>query len=75
MTHTEFWEVLRHVFPDGRAESIAKDFVLPQLGSISCEDALKAGYKPIEVWKALIEQLGLPVEYEYLHRSHRRNKN
>lgn len=68
MTHTEFWEVLRQVFPNGRAESVAKDLVLPQLGSISCEDALKAGFKPLKVWKALIEQLGLPAEYEYLHR-------
>lgn len=72
MTHTEFWKVLRQVFPDGRAESIAQDLVLPQLGSLSCVEALKAGYQPIVVWKALIDLLGLPEKYEYLHRSNPR---
>ncbi|XCB30361.1 DUF3046 domain-containing protein [Arcanobacterium hippocoleae] len=75
MTHTEFWDVLRRVFPDGQAESIAKDFVLPQVGSRTCEEALAAGVKPLDVWKALIGEMGLPASYEYLHRKRSRRES
>ncbi|MDR6939028.1 DUF3046 domain-containing protein [Arcanobacterium hippocoleae] len=68
MTYTEFWDVLKRVFPDGRAQSVASDLVLPQLSSLTCAEALKNGYQPIEVWRALIVELDLPAEYEYLHR-------
>lgn len=68
MTHTEFWDVLRSVFPGGRAESVARDLVLPQLQSLTCEEALAAGMKPIEIWKAVVEEMSLPVDYIFLHR-------
>lgn len=68
MTHTEFWNVLRRVFPNGRAESVAKDIALPQFHSFSAEEALAAGYPPITVWKAIIEEMNLPLSYEFLHR-------
>lgn len=68
MTHSEFWKVMERVFPDGRARSLAQDIALVDLGSLTVNEALAAGVAPIDVWKAIVELMGLPQNYEYLHR-------
>lgn len=68
MTHTEFWAVMELVFPDGRARSLAQDEVLPDLGSLTADEALSAGIDPLQVWKSIIALMELPAHYEYLHR-------
>lgn len=68
MKHSEFWEVMERVFPNGRARSVAADLVLPDLESMTPNEALAAGIAPIAVWRAIIAVEGLPPSYEYLHR-------
>lgn len=68
MKHSEFWEVMERVFPEGRARSVAEDLVLPDLGSMTPNEALERGVDPLAVWKEIVAVEGLPERYEYLHR-------
>lgn len=68
MTYSEFWEVMARVFTKVRADSLASDLILPQLGNLSAQTALENGYRPDEVWRAIVEEMELPEKYLYLHR-------
>lgn len=67
MKHSEFWEVLERTFPDGRGRALARDLVIPELGSRMAEEALR-DVEPQAVWHALRVAMDLPDSTEFLHR-------
>ncbi|MDD7464968.1 MAG: DUF3046 domain-containing protein [Actinomycetaceae bacterium] len=75
MKHSEFWDVMERVFPQGRARSVAQDLALPQLGSLTPNEALEQGIAPQTVWNSIVAVEGLPQQYEYLHRVNPKDAN
>jgi len=57
---TEFWERMRKQFGDAYAESVAKDQVLPGLGSRTVNQALADGEDAKVVWRAVCEAFRVP---------------
>ena len=57
---TEFWYRMRTQFGDAYAQSVAKDFVLDQLGGRTVERALEDGMDPKIVWRAIAETFKVP---------------
>ncbi len=68
MKHTEFWQVLDHVFPAGRGRALAVDLSLPGLENLTPSQALQRGYKPLQIWQEIVKEMDLPPEYVFLHR-------
>ena len=60
MRLTVFWERMRAQFGDGYAESVAKDFVLADLGGRTVEVALADGEDAKVVWRAVCETFNVP---------------
>lgn len=54
MRLTEFWARLEQAFGPGYAESLAQDQVLAQLDGRSIAEALAAGEKTADVWRAVV---------------------
>jgi hypothetical protein len=52
---TDFWERMRAQFGDTYAESLAKDFVLSNLGGRTVNKALADGEDAKVVWRAVCE--------------------
>ncbi len=44
------------------------DLVLPELGSVTAEQALKDRVDPQVVWTVLRRAMDLPERYDYLHK-------
>jgi hypothetical protein len=57
---TEFWERMREQFGDVYAESVAKDFVLANLGDRTVNKALADGEDAKVVWRAVAETFNVP---------------
>jgi Protein of unknown function (DUF3046) len=57
---TEFWERMRGQFGDAYAESVAKDYVLSNLGGRSVNKALADGEDAKVVWRAVCETFNVP---------------
>jgi hypothetical protein len=57
---TEFWARMRKQFGEGYAESVAKDQVLPGLGSRTVDQALADGVDAKTVWRAVCEAFKVP---------------
>jgi Protein of unknown function (DUF3046) len=57
---TEFWERMREQFGDVYAESLAKDYVLSNLGERTVNKALADGVDAKVVWRAVAETFNLP---------------
>jgi Protein of unknown function (DUF3046) len=57
---TEFWERMRAQFGDVYAESLAKDYVLSNLGERTVNKALADGVDAKVVWRAVCETFNLP---------------
>jgi hypothetical protein len=57
---TEFWERMREQFGDVYAESLAKDYVLSNLGERTVKKALADGVDAKVVWRAVVETFNLP---------------
>jgi hypothetical protein len=57
---TEFWERMREQFGDVYAESLAKDYVLSNLGGRTVNKALADGVDAKVVWRAVAETFNLP---------------
>lgn len=68
MKHTEFWECLDRAFPDGRGRALATDLALPELGSLTAEQALAANVSPQKVWHCVRVNMDLPDSFEFLHK-------
>jgi hypothetical protein len=57
---TEFWERMRAQFGDVYAESVAKDYVLSNLGGRTVNKALADGEDAKAVWRAVCEMFNVP---------------
>lgn len=57
---TEFWERMREQFGDVYAESVAKDYVLANLGGRTVNKALADGEDAKVVWRAVSETFNVP---------------
>lgn len=57
---TEFWGLMREQFGDAYAESLAKDYVLSNLGERSVNKALADGEDAKNVWRAVCETFNIP---------------
>ena len=62
MRLTVFWERLHGRFGVAYGDTIARDLVIESLGGRCVVDALAAGLDPAEVWHAVCEAAGVPVE-------------
>jgi hypothetical protein len=57
---TVFWERMRAQFGDSYAGSVAKDYVLADLGGRTVDQALADGVEPKVVWHAICEAFDVP---------------
>ena len=60
MRLTEFWGRMREQFGDGYAESLAKDYVLSNLGGRTVNQALADGEDAKVVWRAVCDTFNVP---------------
>lgn len=61
MRLTLFWNNMHEQFGEAYAESLAKDYVIEQLGSRTVEQALADGVSAKEVWRAVCDVFDLPA--------------
>jgi hypothetical protein len=54
MRLSDFWARMEQVFGPAYASSVAHDQVLPQLGGRTVIDALDAGERIVDVWRAVV---------------------
>jgi hypothetical protein len=60
--HSEFWQLLDDEFGPAYARTVARDVVVDALGGRTSEQALAAGVRPQEVWRALCDAMEVPAE-------------
>jgi hypothetical protein len=60
MRLTVFWERMREQFGESYAESVAKDYVLSNLGGRTVNRALADGEDAKTVWRAVCEAFSVP---------------
>ena len=60
MRLTEFWARMREQFGDVYAESLAKDYVLSNLGGRTVNKALADGEDAKVVWRAVCDTFNVP---------------
>jgi hypothetical protein len=60
MRLTMFWERMREQFGEVYAESVAKDYVLSNLGGRTVNKALADGEDAKAVWRAVCEAFSVP---------------
>ena len=60
MRLTVFWQKMRGQFGDTYAASVAKDYVLTDLGGRTVDQALAAGVEPKEIWRAVCQAFERP---------------
>ena len=60
MLLTEFWARMKEQFGDVYAESLAKDYVLSNLGGRTVNKALADGEDPKVVWRAVCDTFNVP---------------
>ena len=60
MRLTEFWARMREQFGDVYAESLAKDYVLSNLGGRTVNQALADGEDAKVVWRAVCDTFNVP---------------
>ena len=60
MRLTEFWARMREQFGDVYAESVAKDYVLSNLGERTVNKALADGEDAKVVWRAVCDTFNVP---------------
>ena len=57
---TVFWDRMNSQFGEGYAESVAKDYVMAELGGRTVEQALADGVAAKEVWRAVCATFDVP---------------
>lgn len=57
---TEFWDRMREQFGDTYADSVARDYVLSNLGGRTVITALAEGEDAKVVWRAVVETFDVP---------------
>ncbi|MCO5966820.1 MULTISPECIES: DUF3046 domain-containing protein [Actinoallomurus] len=60
MRLTVFWDRMNQQFGAGYAESVAKDYVLSELGGRTIEQALADGEDAKSVWRAVCATFDVP---------------
>ncbi len=60
MRLTEFWARMKEQFGDVYAESLAKDYVLSNLGERTVTKALADGVDAKVVWRAVCDTFSVP---------------
>ena len=60
MRLTEFWARMNEQFGDAYAESLAKDYVLSNLGERTVNKALADGEDAKVVWRAVCDTFNVP---------------
>lgn len=60
MRLTDFWQRMRAQFGDTYADSVAKDYVLAELGDRTVERALAEGEDAKTVWRAICQEFDVP---------------
>lgn len=60
MRLTEFWARMKEQFGDAYAESLAKDYVLSNLGGRTVNKALADGEDAKVVWRAVCDTFNVP---------------
>ncbi len=62
MRHTEFWARMEQALGSAYARTWAGTQVMSALGGRTAEEALAAGVPPKQVWRVVVETLGLPAK-------------
>jgi hypothetical protein len=57
---TAFWELMREQFGEAYAASVAKDYVLADVGGRTVEQALADGVDPKLIWRAICTAFEVP---------------
>jgi hypothetical protein len=57
---TVFWDRMSEQFGEGYAESVAKDYVMAELGGRTVEQALADGVGAKTVWQAVCSTFDVP---------------
>jgi Protein of unknown function (DUF3046) len=60
---TVFWERMRRQFGETYADSVARDYVLSDLGGRTVNQALADGEEAKVVWRAVCEAFGVPERH------------
>ncbi|GAA2458139.1 DUF3046 domain-containing protein [Actinomadura vinacea] len=60
MRLTVFWDRMKQQFGESYAESVAKDYVLAELGGRTVEQALADGESAKKVWQAVVATFDVP---------------
>lgn len=60
MRLTQFWERMNQQFGESYAQSVAKDYVIAELGGRTIEQALADGEPAKRVWKAVVATFDVP---------------
>ncbi|QPK93921.1 DUF3046 domain-containing protein [Actinomyces sp. zg-332] len=73
MKSSEFFRSLDEVFGTVYGRSLYTDLVLDGFG-VTCEQAMKNGEKPIEIWKDLVISSGIGEKFLWNHRLDKKDK-
>ncbi|MGC5616154.1 DUF3046 domain-containing protein [Georgenia sp. Z1491] len=68
MKRSEFAAVAREVLGEATASSYLADLTLAGVGYRTAEEALEQGYRPRDVWDAVVDELGLDASTRWHHR-------
>lgn len=62
MRKSEFARAIADEFGEVYGRALTRDLVLPALGNVTADDAVRRGDEPRDVWLALCEAEDVPVE-------------
>lgn len=60
MRLTVFWDRMNQQFGESYAQSVAKDYVMAELGGRTIEQALADGEPAKKVWQAVVDTFDVP---------------
>ncbi|MFA1539307.1 DUF3046 domain-containing protein [Actinomadura monticuli] len=60
MRLTVFWDRMNQQFGESYAQSVAKDYVMAELGGRTIEQALTEGVPAKKVWQAVVATFDVP---------------
>ena len=60
MRLTDFWDRMDQVFDPTYTRSWADDFVLPELGGLTVNQAITSGVETKEIWRAVCVNVAVP---------------
>lgn len=60
MRLTQFWQRMNEQFGEAYAESVAKDYVIADLGGRTVNQALADGESAKDVWAAVVRAFDVP---------------